>query len=50
MKKSILFCLIFVLFFNLIFAEGSENKKEFVRGNLVEKTAVVKSVFYTFIS
>ena len=44
MKKSILFCLIFVLFFNLIFAEGSENKKEFVRGNLVEKTAVVKSV------
>lgn len=44
MKKSILFCLIFVLFFNLIFAEGSENKKQFVRGNLVEKTAVVKSV------
>ena len=42
MKKKIIGCCIFFICVSFIFAEGTENKKKFIKGNLSEKTAIVK--------
>ena len=42
MKKKIIGCCIFLICVSFIFAEGTENKKKFIKGNLSEKTAIVK--------
>ena len=42
MKKKVIGCCIFFICVSFIFAEGTENKKKFIKGNLSEKTAIVK--------
>ena len=42
MKKKVIGCCIFFICISFIFAEGTENKKKFIKGNLSEKTAIVK--------
>ena len=42
MKKKVIICCIFFSCISLIFAEGTENKKKFIKGNLSDKTAIVK--------
>lgn len=42
MKKRVIICCIFFSCISLIFAEGTENKKKFIKGNLSDKTAIVK--------
>ena len=43
MKKNILFLILSVFCAKIMFSEGTENIKNFVRGNLSEKTSAVKA-------
>lgn len=43
MKKSILFLILSIFFVKNIFSENTENIKNFVKGNLSEKTSAVKA-------
>lgn len=43
MKKNILFLILSVFCVKIMFSEGTENIKNFVRGNLSEKTSAVKA-------
>ena len=42
MKKKIICCCVFFICISFIFAEGTESKKKFIKGNLYEKSTIVK--------